>query len=99
MTEEPAVSGTALERAVEAMRGMAYEHRLHILVLLRAGEATPSELAAALDVHSTVIAHHLRHLVDAHLVRRRRRGQHVLYTLPDPAIVRLIGEVLRYAGG
>jgi DNA-binding transcriptional ArsR family regulator len=98
MTAQPVVSGTALERAVEAMRGMAYEHRLHILVMLRAGEATPSELAATLEVHPTVVAHHLRHLVDAHLVRRRRSGKRVLYSLPDEATARLIGDVLRYAG-
>ncbi|AEV81167.1 ArsR family transcriptional regulator [Actinoplanes sp. SE50] len=97
MTARPAVSETALHRAAAAMRGMAYEHRLHILVILRDGEATPTQLAAALAVHTTVVAHHLRHLADARLVRRRRRGQRVLYSLPDEATNRLVAEVLRYA--
>jgi DNA-binding transcriptional ArsR family regulator len=88
-----------LERAVEILRGMAYEHRLHILVLLRAGESTPGALAAALPVHPTAVAHHLRSLMDARLVRRRRRGRVVLYSLRHPSTGALIDEILRYAAG
>ena len=98
MTTEPAIGEIMLERAVQALRGMAYEHRLHILVVLRAGEATPSTLGAVVPAHATAIAHHLRHLVDAGLVRRRRRGRQVFYAVPDEATGRLIDEVLRYAG-
>ncbi|MGK5683528.1 ArsR/SmtB family transcription factor [Actinoplanes sp. URMC 104] len=93
-----AVTGAALARAVEALRGLAYEHRLHILVLLRGGETTPTALAAALGVHQTSVAHHLRHLTTAGLVRRRRAGRHLFYSLADEATARLVDEVLRYAG-
>ncbi len=75
---------------------MAYEHRLHVLILLRAGEATPTALAEVVPVHVTALSHHLRHLVDAGLVRRRRRGRQVFYSLPDEATVRLVDEVLRF---
>jgi DNA-binding transcriptional ArsR family regulator len=92
MTEPP-----ALERAVIVLRGMAYEHRLHILVLLRSGEQTPAELAEAIAADPTAIAHHLRFLKDAQLVKRQRRGRQVFYSLPDEATRRLIGEVLKYA--
>ena len=99
MTAEPVIETAALERAVLALRGMAYEHRLHILVLLRAaGEATPSALAEAVPAHATAVAHHLRHLVDAGLVRRRRHGRQVYYSLPGEATGRLIDEVLHYVG-
>ena len=87
---------TDLERAVEALRGMAYEHRLHILVLLRTGEASQSMLAESVAAHPTAIAHHLRQLVDAGLVHRRRNGRQVFYSLPNEAIGRLVDEVLRY---
>lgn len=89
--------GPALERAVIALRGMAYEHRLHILVLLQAGEQTPAELAAAIAADPTAVAHHLRSLKDAQLVRRQRRGRHVFYSLRGEATRRLVGEVLKYA--
>ena len=91
------LSGPALERAVIILRGMGYQHRLHILVLLQAGEQTPAELAEAIAADPTAIAHHLRFLKDARLVHRRRRGRHVFYSLRGEATRRLVGEVLRYA--
>ena len=96
MTTRAAVNPAVLARAVEALQGMAYEHRLHILVLLRDGEATPTELSEAVAAHASAVSHHLRHLVHAGLVRRRRRGRQVFYSLPGEAIGRLVDEVLRY---
>jgi DNA-binding transcriptional ArsR family regulator len=95
---EPVIGGAALARAVEVLQGMAYEHRLHILLLLRAGEATPTMLAEVVPAHATAVAHHLRHLVAAGLIRRRRNGRRVVYSLPNEATGRLIDEVLRYVG-
>ncbi|MGQ5261929.1 metalloregulator ArsR/SmtB family transcription factor [Micromonospora sp. ZYX-F-536] len=86
-----------LDRAIVVLRGMAYEHRLHILVLLQGGEQTPAWLAQALSADSTAIAHHLRFLKDARLIRRKRRGRQVTYMLQGEATRRLIGDVLRYA--
>jgi DNA-binding transcriptional ArsR family regulator len=95
----PEPTAEDLERVVAALRGMAYEHRFRILVLLMlAIESSPAELAAALPLDGTIVAHHLRHLLDAKLIRRQRRGRRVFYTLSDDATRRLVGEVLRYAG-
>jgi DNA-binding transcriptional ArsR family regulator len=90
-------AGSALERAVVALRGMAYEHRLHILLLLRDGEQTPATLAQAVPGDFTAIAHHLRFLRDAQLIHRRRAGRQTFYTLRSEAIGRLVAEALRYA--
>jgi DNA-binding transcriptional ArsR family regulator len=89
-----------LERVVTALRGMAYEHRFRILVLLMADhEVSPADMAQALPLEATVVAHHLRHLLDAKLIRRQRRGRRVFYALSDESTRRLVGEVIRYAGG
>lgn len=87
----------ALERAVVVLRGMAYEHRLHILVLLLDGEQTPASLAEAIAAEPTAIAHHLRYLRAARLIKRRRSGRQAVYTLYSEATRGLIAEVLRYA--
>ncbi|MEU7755855.1 metalloregulator ArsR/SmtB family transcription factor [Micromonospora sp. NPDC049101] len=87
----------ALDRAVVVLRAMAYEHRIHILVLLRDGEQTPASLAAAMSADSTIIARHLRYLKDARLIRRRRRGREVTYALQGEATRRLVEEVLHHA--
>lgn len=91
MTAEP------VDRAVVVLRGMAYEHRLRMLLVLRDGERTPADLAVAVPADPTAIAHHLRSLKDAGLVDRKRRGRNVYYSLRGEAIRRLIDEVLVYA--
>jgi DNA-binding transcriptional ArsR family regulator len=90
-------TGPTLERAVVVLRGMAYEHRLHILMLLRGGEKSPGDLAEEISADATSIAHHLRFLKDARLIRRQRRGRNVFYTLHSEATRQLIADVLRYA--
>ncbi|MEV6305652.1 metalloregulator ArsR/SmtB family transcription factor [Actinoplanes sp. NPDC051861] len=91
------MTSVLISRAVTVLRGMAYEHRLHILVLLRDSERTAGELSAAVPADPTAVAHHLRCLLDARLVQRRRRGRNVVYSLPDDATRHLIAEVLRHA--
>ena len=86
-----------LERAVAVLRGMAYEHRLRILVLLRDGERTPAALTEVIPADPTAVAHHLRFLLDARLIRRRRHGRNVFYSLRGEATRRLLAEVLHYA--
>lgn len=86
-----------IEHAVQVLRGMAYEHRLHLLVVLQDGEQTPGALAAATQLESTLVAHHLRYMREARLVRRQRRGRNVYYTLDGEATRRLVREVIHFA--
>ncbi|MEV0902811.1 metalloregulator ArsR/SmtB family transcription factor [Actinoplanes sp. NPDC049802] len=88
-----------LDRAVEVLRGMAYQHRLHILMVLRDGEATPAQLSEVVPAHPTAISHHLRHLADAGLVLRRRRGQPVYYSLSSESTGKMIDDLLDFVTG
>lgn len=99
MTTTPRIEQADLDRAVEVLRGMAYQHRLHILLVLRAGEATPADLNGIVPAHPTAIAHHLRHLTDAGLILRRRQGQRVYYSLPNESTGRLIDGILDFVTG
>jgi DNA-binding transcriptional ArsR family regulator len=86
-----------LERIVAALRGMAYDARFRILVMLAmTPESSPVDISAALPLDATIVGHHLRHLLDAKLIRRQRRGRRVFYTLSDEATRRLVGEAIRY---
>ena len=66
-------------------------------MLLQDGERTAGELAAEVPADPTAVAHHLRCLLDARLVHRRRQGRNVLYSLPDEPTRHLLTEVLRHA--
>jgi DNA-binding transcriptional ArsR family regulator len=96
-TQAAGSAESPLERAVIALRGMAYEHRLNILFILQDGEQTPAALAEAIPAEPTAVAHHLRFLRDARLIHRRRRGRQVYYALGNEAIRRLVADVVRYA--
>jgi DNA-binding transcriptional ArsR family regulator len=99
MSGGPALDPSDLDRAVEVLRGMAYQHRLHILMVLRTGEATPAALSEVVPAHPTAISHHLRHLADAGLIRRSRRGRNVYYSLRGESTGRLIDEIISFVGG
>lgn len=99
MSADPVIRPSDLDRAVLVLRGMAYQHRLHILLVLRAGEATPADLCAIVPAHPTAISHHLRHLTDAGLILRRRQGQRVYYSLPGESTDRLIDSILHFVTG
>jgi protein-tyrosine-phosphatase len=61
-----------LERRVAVHAALADLARLQITDLLADGDASPSELAAALSMPSNLLAHHLRVLEDVGIVTRHR---------------------------
>ncbi|HEY6494207.1 MAG TPA: metalloregulator ArsR/SmtB family transcription factor, partial [Trebonia sp.] len=61
-----------LQRRAAVHAALSDPARLRIADTLRAGDASPSELAAMLAMPSNLLAHHLRVLEEAELVSRRR---------------------------
>ena len=80
--------------------------RLGIVDLLAVSDASPSELSAALEVPSNLLAHHLSTLEDCGLVSRRRSegdgrrtylslNRHEAWLVPDPGSGTPIAEARR----
>jgi ArsR family transcriptional regulator len=67
----------------ELCQALANEHRLAILYALGAGEVCVSDLARALDVPVNTVSQHLRILKERALVRSRKDGQTVYYSLTN----------------
>jgi transposase len=78
-------TGDVVQRATVVMRGMAHRHRIRVLILLRSGELTFAAITDAVPAERTAIGHQLRYLLDAGLVRRRRHGRNVFYSLSGDA--------------
>ena len=64
--------------------------RLQLLLGLRDGEMCVCDLAALAEVSESAISHQLRKLRDWGLVRNRREGQILFYSLDDDCIARLL---------
>lgn len=67
----------------EAFHIFGDETRLRILYQLYGGELCVQQLADALRMTQSAVSHQLRVLKNARLVRPRREGKSVFYTLDD----------------
>lgn len=65
----------------EAFKALADPTRREILRLLRHGEMSAGELAERFDMTRPSMSHHFTVLKQANLVRSRREGQQIIYTL------------------
>lgn len=74
----------------ELFRALADETRTRILYLLSKQELCVCDLAYLLEMSLPAISHHLRLLKIMRLVRTRRSGKQVFYSLEDEHVVSLI---------
>lgn len=82
-----------VEPAAELFRLLGDPGRLQMLcALLEAGELCVCDLAAVVDMTESSVSHSLRLLRTAGIVRQRRSGRQVFYSLGD-AHVRLLLDV------
>ena len=78
--------------------------RLTIVDQLALGDASPGELGAVVDLPTNLLAHHLRVLEEAGLIRRVRsegdkRRSYVQLRWDDPAVARLLSASVVGPGG
>ena len=71
--------------------------RIRLLDLLRDGEATVGELAAALDASQQNVSKHLAVLADIGIVGRRKDGNRVYYSVVDEGVFAPVRGRLRLA--
>lgn len=71
---------------------LADETRAKIVYLLSKEELCVCDIAAILGTSVSNVSHHLRVLRSSHLVKYRREGRQVFYTLDDDHVVHIIRE-------
>ena len=71
------------ERIAELFKGFADVTRVQILTLLLNGEMCVNDIAQAVELSQSAISHQLRTLKQMHLIKYRREGKNVLYSLAD----------------
>ena len=72
-----------LEQIAELFKGFCDPTRVHILALLQQRERCVSEIAEAVELSQSAISHQLRLLKQMHLIKFRREGKNILYSLAD----------------
>ena len=72
-----------LEHIAELFKGFADSTRVHILSLLAQRELCVTDIAEAVALSQSAISHQLRLLKQMHLIKFRREGKNILYSLAD----------------
>ena len=84
-----------LEPAASVLKLLGDKTRLTIIGLLKDGECCVCEFVEVLQMSQPSISQHLRKLRDAGLVKERKKGQWVFYSLnPDHEAFLLIERIL-----
>jgi DNA-binding transcriptional ArsR family regulator len=91
------VAPTVVERAAAIFRAMGDSARLRLLERLTLGEYCVTELAEHSQEGLSTISQRLRTLRAEGLVRRRRDGKHIYYTVADSHIADLIANAIAHA--
>jgi DNA-binding transcriptional ArsR family regulator len=84
---EPADLKPLFRMHAELCKALANQHRLGILYALSRQEMCVSDLAAALEIPIHNVSQHLRVLKDQLLVRGRKDGQTVYYSITNPTFI------------
>ena len=72
-----------MENIAELFKGFADATRVHILSLLAQRELCVTDIAEAVNLSQSAISHQLRILKQMHLIKFRREGKNILYSLAD----------------
>ena len=73
----------SLESIAELFKGFCDPTRVPILSLLQQREQCVTEIAEAVELSQSAISHQLRMLKQMHLIKFRREGKNILYSLSD----------------
>jgi DNA-binding transcriptional ArsR family regulator len=87
---ETAIAGVELDRLVSTYKVLGDCTRLKIVMALRDVEMCVCDLAAFLGVSASAVSHQLRRLKDLALVKSRRDGQVIYYSLDDDHVSGLL---------
>ena len=86
-----------VEVAAETFRMLADPTRIRVLSALSQGEQSVTCLAEIVGAQAPAVSQHLAKLRLAGIVRQRREGNFIFYTMNDIHATKLLSEALRHA--
>jgi DNA-binding transcriptional ArsR family regulator len=86
-------------RMNEVFKALSDPTRREILRILSHGERTAGELAEPFDMTKPSMSHHFAVLKDAGLIRSRREGQQIVYSLDTTVVEDVLARLWDLFGG
>ncbi len=91
-----AIAEQEVEPLAQVFKALADPTRIRIVTALRSQEMCVCDLAAFLGVSESGVSHQMRRLKDLNLVKSRREGQVLYYSLDDHHVCDLINIGLEH---
>jgi ArsR family transcriptional regulator len=82
-----------VEDQLRVLKCMSDKTRLEILQLLKEGEKCVRDMVEMVNQEQSLVSHHLQEMRECGLVKTRREGKKVIYSLADGSIVKLLEDV------
>ena len=98
IVREHEIDDATTARMAETFKALADPTRVRILHALSHAELCVRDLALLLGMSESAVSHQLRMLRNLHIVRSRRDGKLVFYTLDDDHVIRLFQLSLEHVG-
>ncbi len=95
-TANPILDEHTAAHVAELFRAFSDTSRVRILSAIVEKEMNISALAELVGVSESAVSHHMRGLRQLHIVRARRDGKEVYYSVVDPHIVALFQQGVRH---
>jgi DNA-binding transcriptional ArsR family regulator len=96
MENTPPLDEHTAAHVAELFRAFSDTSRVRILHAILEKEMNISALAELVGVSESAVSHHMRGLRQLHIVRARREGKEVYYSIIDPHIVALFQQGIRH---
>lgn len=96
MNNLPILDEHTAAHVAELFRAFSDTSRVRILFAILEKEMNISALAELVGVSESAVSHHMRGLRQMHIVRARREGKEVYYSIVDPHIIALFQQGVRH---
>jgi ArsR family transcriptional regulator len=94
--ENPVLDEHIAAHVAELFRAFSDTSRVRILSAIIEKEVNISALAALVGVSESAVSHHMRGLRQMRIVRARRDGKEVFYSVDDVHIIELFQQGIRH---
>lgn len=93
---EPITDKNIQSQIADLFKGFADTTRVQILSLLAQRELCVGDIADAVELSQSAVSHQLRLLKQMHLIKFRRDGKNILYSLADDHVLTILQTGLEH---
>ena len=97
-TSHTVTTASSIARAVDSLKALADQNRIRIVEMLSQREMCAIELLGQLEISQPTLSHHMKVLALASIVRTRKTGAQVFYTVNRERLAELSALLGRLGG-